>query len=234
MRKRGALTNIILLMGGPGAGKGTYGRKLSNKLCTPIFSTGEYFRNIIEENRDKELISKIKTPVLSGGFVEDEIICNIVQEKLNRKNNSQRLILDGFPRTEYQAQFLDIYRIICGVHFYVEESILIQKLLGRRECAGCQQTYNVANIQHSGYHMPALLPLKDTNLCDICGRKLIIRHDDSQNIIHKRVNTYFQYIDPILCRYRKQGILIEFEPKKGIADYPMMETQIMDFILNHK
>ena len=138
------------------------------------------------------------------------------------------MLLDGMPRTIAQAELLPKYGINIDIvfNFYNTDSILLEKLMGRRVCPSCGTNYNVADIDRDGYKMGPLLPKKDPHCCDNCpGVKLVVRDDDKQNIIMERLQIYKQKTEPILDFYRgKSGtFVLDFEAKKGVDDFPELK-----------
>ena len=133
-------------------------------------------------------------------------------------------MLDGMPRTITQAKLLTENDISVDLvfNFYANESIIIEKLMGRRICPCCNRNYNVAHVDRDGYYMKAILPNKKSTECDDCnGVKLVIRDDDKESIISERLQIYKQKTEPILDYYRGTNTtVIDFEAKRGVDDFP--------------
>jgi len=207
----------MVLAGAPGVGKGTFAKRLKRDLELPLFEMGGFLRQMIKsENFTDPRILAIK----EGNLVPDDLICEIFKNKLDSMNSAD-VILDGFPRTVGQAEFLDGYRDVDFVlNLYLDFDILVSKIAGRRVCPTSGETYNIFEFKENGYDMDPLLPTKDPERCDITGELLVQRDDDNPEIVAKRLKVYEQSTQPILDHYEKQGKLINFEPRKGVKDYP--------------
>ena len=224
---------ILVLLGAPGVGKGTFGKKISNDFKMPIFSTGEYLRTLVAAKESTPLIEKVKKIMAEGKLLDDETIIQIIQKRLfeDEDPKNQGIIFDGFPRTIPQAEMLEkVGKVKAAINFYNKESILIDKLAGRRECEGCHEAYNVAVIKKEGYEMEPLLPKKDPTKCDKCGSKLIHRSDDQPAAIAERLKVYHEKTAPLEKFYEKKGIMKSYEPKKGVTDYPWVKTEVAKII----
>lgn len=141
------------------------------------------------------------------------------------------MIFDGIPRNITQAHFLkekfSFQKSLC-VNIILEESILIEKLLGRRVCINCGRNYNYCEIHRDGYEMEPLMPEKKDQ-CDDCGNKLVKREDDKEEIIHQRIDTYNQETHPVMQFFKDNNLkILDFEPKRGIKDYPLLKKEIDD------
>ena len=223
---------MFVLLGAPGVGKGTYGKRLSKDWNMPIFSTGEYLRNLLKTDKT-ELGNQIRDLVKAGKLVGDDIIMKIMERRLFKDENKKAkgIILDGFPRTVVQAEMLEkLGKVRAAMNFFLRDDILIEKLAGRRECDKCHIPYNVATIKRDGYDMTPLLPKKDVNFCDACGGKLIQREDDTENVVRDRLNLYKQKTAPLEEYYKKKGVFFEFEPKRGVTDYPDIKKMFDAFL----
>ena len=147
------------------------------------------------------------------------------------------MLLDGMPRTVAQANLLPQHNISVDIvfNFFAQDSIIMEKLMGRRVCPSCNRNYNVAHIDRDGYYMKALLPVKKATHCDDCPDiHLVIRDDDKENIITERLQIYKQKTMPILDFYRekKETVVIDFEAKKGVDDFPQMRDILQEHIKN--
>ncbi len=220
---------ILVLLGAPGVGKGTFGKKLSKDFHMPIFSTGEYLRSLVAGKESSPLIERVKKIMAEGKLLDDDTIIQIIKKRLfeDEKPENQGIIFDGFPRTIPQAEKLaTIGKVKAVINFFNKEAILVEKLAGRRECEGCHEAYNVAVIKKEGYEMEPLLPKKDVAKCDKCGSKLMHRSDDQPIAIAERLKVYHEKTAPLENYYKTQGILHSFEPKKGVTDYPWVKVEI--------
>lgn len=223
---------ILILMGAPGVGKGTYGKRLSKDWSMPIFSTGEYLRTLLKTDKT-DLGNELRALVKAGKLVGDDVIMKIMEKRLftDEDKKAKGIILDGFPRTVGQAELLDkLGKVQAVMNFFLRDDILIEKLAGRRECEKCHIPYNVATIIRDGYDMEPLMPKKDPGHCDACNGKLIQREDDTEKVIKDRLIEYKQKTAPLEGYYKKKGVYIEFEPKKGVKDYPEIKQKLEDYI----
>jgi len=224
---------ILILLGAPGVGKGTFGKKISNDFKMPIFSTGEYLRSLVSGKQTSELIERVKKVMNEGKLLDDDTIIQIIQKRLfeDEDPKSKGIIFDGFPRTIPQAEKLaTVGKVKAVINFFNKEPILVEKLAGRRECEKCHEAYNVAVIKKEGYEMEPLLPKKEQGKCDKCGGKLIHRSDDQPEAIKERLKIYNEKTFPLEDYYKKKGIVHSFEPKKGVTDYPWVKTEIEKII----
>lgn len=223
---------ILLLMGAPGVGKGTYGKRLSKDWNMPIFSTGEYLRKLLATSKG-DLVEKIRSTVQSGGLVDDETILKIMEHRLfeDEDPKAKGIILDGFPRTVDQAKMMEkLGEIKAAMNFFLRDDILIEKLAGRRECEKCHIPYNVATICRDGYDMDPLMPKKNPKRCDACNGKLIQRQDDTPAVIKDRLEVYKTKTAPLEGYYKQKGVYVEFEPKRGVKDYPDIKAKLESFL----
>lgn len=192
---------ILILLGPPGSGKGTQAKQLSKSLHYHHLSTGDLLRN--ESKKETILGKEIKAYIDHGELVPDETIINILLQSLRESNNSEGIILDGFPRTLTQAQLLDKK---CGVkktivfHLDVDDDTIIKRIIQRRVCVQCGQLY------HLEFH-----PSKKPGQCDICHGKLEQRFDDKEVIIKKRLEIYHREMPLILKFYQNHGILVHIK-----------------------
>jgi len=221
---------FLVLFGAPGVGKGTYAGLLAKDLQFNKISTGDEIRKIIKGGEvgrmDPALVAEVKKIVNEGRLVSDDIVLNILAEKLKEPASQKGVILDGFPRTLSQlAKYDEQFPVDAVVNVELRGDILLEKLLGRRTCIGCGNSYNVCNINKDEYQMEPLLPKKE-GTCDKCGGKLVIRDDDTEAVITSRMREYDEKTLPLLNEYKKKGVLMNFEVKKGVKDYPKLLEQI--------
>jgi adenylate kinase len=188
----------IILLGPPGAGKGTQAKKLSAEYGIPQVSTGDMLREAVKHGT--ELGKKAKSFMNSGGLVPDDVVIGIVKERLAEEDCSKGFILDGFPRTIPQAQALDrvvgelgkTIRFVLSLE--VDQNELMERLCGRRTCTGCGAMYHVK------FSVP-----KETGKCDKCGTALIQRDDDKEETIKNRLDNYNKATAPLLDYYKSTG-----------------------------
>jgi adenylate kinase len=227
------LRNIgpIVLLGPPGAGKGTQSKRLSDRYGIPQISTGDLLRENVQRRTDLGI--KAEAQMSRGELVPDNLVCDMVAWRLRDQDCERGFILDGFPRTAIQAAWLDAFLKhqvlenpkghLCSpivVRFDVDYNKLSLRLTGRRTCPTCGRIYNV--------HLQP--PLVD-EICDVDGTKLIIRDDDRYEVIQERLATYERQTMPVAEYYKKQGRLISVN-----ADRPVDEVtaELFQDIENHE
>ena len=214
---------FVFFFGAPGVGKGTYAQFLSRDFGFNQIATGDEIRKIIKNqdtgSMDPKLVKEIREIVKSGKLVSDDIVINIIKEKLKEPASQKGVIFDGFPRTAAQLKkYEETLPTHLVINIVLDEGILLEKALGRRTCVGCGKSYNICSIHRNGYEMDPLNPKKE-GTCDKCGDKLVIREDDTEPVIKKRMVEYESKTAPILEVYKKRNIVFEFEPKRGVQDY---------------
>jgi len=215
----------IVLLGAPGAGKGTYAQYFRDKYCIPHISTGDIFRAEIAANT--ELGRKIKTYVEQGLLVPDDIVIEVVKKRLQQPDTVNGFILDGYPRTLVQAKALDeITSIDAAVHLVVSEEVAVRRLSGRMVCPVCGRVYNI-------YYEPK--PRVDEQ-CDYDGAKLVRRKDDEPEVVRQRYRVFYQTFNPVIEYYRNTRRLIEVNADKSIREVvPILEKILIENkILNLK
>lgn len=194
----------IILMGPPGAGKGTQAEKLVEKLGIPHISTGDMFRKALKEGT--ELGLKAKSYMDQGKLVPDEVTVGIVKERLSETDCQQGFLLDGFPRTIQQANDLekileDINKDLDAViNIKVIRDVLIERLTGRRVCKTCGATYHIL-----------FNPSQENNKCDKCGGELYQRDDDTLETVGNRLDVYEAQTAPLIEYYKQKGLLKEVD-----------------------
>ena len=196
----------IIIMGPQGSGKGTQADILSQKFNIPHISTGEIFRENI--NNQTELGKKISTIVKSGSLVPDEITNEITKKRLELPDCTNGFILDGFPRNLIQAEFLDktkTINLVINVSINDEESV--KRITQRRTCLKCQKIY------HLVYNPP-----KNNEICDQCGEKLIVREDDKEDAVKKRLAIYHEQTKPLIQYYKDKNIYQEIDGTPPIPE----------------
>ena len=190
----------IIMLGAPGAGKGTQAKKIAAKYGIPHISTGDIFRANIKEGT--ELGKKAKTYMDQGLLVPDELVVDLVVDRLHQDDCKKGYVLDGFPRTIPQAESLDAAlektgeKMEYAIDVNVPDENIINRMGGRRACVGCGATYHIV------YN-----PTKVEGICDACGEKLILRDDDKPETVQKRLGVYHEQTQPLIDYYTKAGIL---------------------------
>lgn len=199
----------IIMLGAPGAGKGTHAKKITEKYGIPAISTGDIFRENIKNGT--ELGKKAKEYMDAGNLVPDELVCDLVVDRLKQDDCKNGYILDGFPRTIPQAEALtaalakDDDAIDYALEIFIEDQAIIDRMSGRRVCKSCGATYHVVNI-----------PPKTEGVCDECDGELIVRDDDAPETVKKRLDVYHEQTAPLIDYYKKQGILKVIDGSKGL------------------
>jgi len=201
----------LVLLGAPGAGKGTQAKKLIEKYGIPQISTGDILRKAVADGTP--LGKEAKGIMDSGGLVPDQIVLGLVQERLKQGDCKKGYILDGFPRNTAQAVALDKILsdmsepLTVALSVDVDKDILMKRLTGRRTCKGCQQMYNIY------FSAP-----KKEGVCDKCGGALFQRDDDKEETIKKRLAVYDTQTAPLFDYYGKKGILKSVKGAGNIDD----------------
>lgn len=200
---------IIMLLGAPGAGKGTQAVKLASILDIPHISTGDIFRSNIKEGTE---LGKLAASYINDGkLVPDEVTFSIVEDRLKKPDCDNGAILDGFPRTIPQAEMLDKFLASEGkkldivINIVIDENEIVERLSQRRVCPECKATY------HLGHRPP-----KNGLKCDFCGTEVILRDDDQPDVIQKRFKEYHESTEPLIEYYKNKGNLIESQGVNGI------------------
>lgn len=186
----------LILMGAPGAGKGTQSEKISEKWNIPAISTGDILRSAIKAGT--ELGIQAKGFIDKGQLVPDEVVIGIIKEYLSSDSCKNGFILDGFPRSIPQAEALEAMgvRIDCALSFEIADEVIVKRMTGRRMCSGCGLSYHVEHKK----------PLKE-NICDKCGSSLYIRSDDAAETVLNRLATFHAQTEPLKSFYDARGLL---------------------------
>ena len=187
----------LVLLGPPRAGKGTQAAKLSQYLGVPRISTGDILRHNVAENT--ELGKKGKAYMDSGRLVPDDIVIAMMERRLKETDAKKGFILDGFPRTIAQAEALEkLTKLDMAVNLFLEPEELIKRNTGRRVCPNDDTVYHIW-----------MNPPKKAGICDKCGTALVIRADDREEVVRKRIETYEKQTAPLIKYYRDRGLLRE-------------------------
>jgi len=201
----------LILLGAPGAGKGTQAVKLAEKFGIPQISTGDIFRANIKNGT--ELGKKAKGFIDKGMLVPDEVTVGIVKDRIEQPDCAGGFILDGFPRTIPQAEYLDGVLKEMGIelnaviNINVEDSVIVKRLSGRRVCPKCGMTYHVSSN-----------PPADGTHCDGCKSEVVQRADDKEETVINRLKTYHDQTEPLIDYYGKKGKLLTVSGRDRIED----------------
>jgi adenylate kinase len=213
---------VMILLGAPGAGKGTYCKELIAKYGTPQISTGDMFRAALKEGHQVGLDAKEYMD--KGLLVPDAVVIEVVRERIQADDCKNGFILDGFPRTVGQADALvgllaeRNLRLALVVNLDVERKIILQRLTGRRMCRSCKQgNFNI-------YTMPS----KKEGVCDFCGGELYQRDDDKEAVILNRLKVYEEQTQPLIDYYRQRGMLESLPFEGEIADMLQKLFRLID------
>lgn len=210
----------IIMLGAPGAGKGTQAKKIAAKYEIPHISTGDIFRANIKNGT--ELGKKAKTYMDQGLLVPDELVVDLVVDRVNQEDCKNGYVLDGFPRTIPQAEALTNALAELGqamdyaIDVNVPDENIVNRMSGRRACVGCGATYHLV-----------FAPTKTEGICDNCGSELILRDDDKPETVQKRLNVYHEQTQPLIDYYEKAGILRTVDGTVDINDVFQAITEIL-------
>ena len=201
----------IIMLGAPGAGKGTQAKKIADKYQIPHISTGDIFRANIKNGT--ELGQKAKAYMDQGMLVPDELTLELIMDRFQSPDCANGYVLDGFPRTIPQAEALTKAleekgeSIDYAVNVEVPDEKIVKRMGGRRACLACGATYHIVHI-----------PTKVEGICDRCGEKLVLRDDDKPETVQKRLDVYHTQTQPLIEYYTKQGKLAEVDGTQEMED----------------
>jgi len=210
----------LILLGPPGAGKGTQAKMLTEKFSIPQISTGDILRAAVKDGTP--MGQKARAFMNSGGLVPDEVVVGIVRDRLQEEDCNNGFILDGFPRTVAQADALqtslqemgkDLDRVIS---LEVDTEALVERLTGRRTCKECGRGYHV-KFDSS----------RVAGICDTCGGTLFQRDDDQEETIRKRLQVYADQTSPLIRYYREAGVLMELD---GMQSIPLVQEKLLSLL----
>ena len=207
----------LILMGAPGAGKGTQAEKISEKWNIPTISTGDMLRAAIREGSE---MGKIAAQYINdGNFVPDEIVIGIIKDYLSSEKCKNGFILDGFPRSIPQAEALEQMgvKIDAALSLEVDDNVIVSRMSGRRICSGCGVSYHVE------YN-----PSKIDGVCDKCGKSLYVRADDAPETVKKRLETYHEQTEPLKAYYAERGLLLTVEGQNEIEETTALVFKALD------
>ncbi len=197
----------LIIMGAPGAGKGTQSEKISQKWNIPAVSTGDMLRAAVKAGTEMGVLAK--SFMDAGQLVPDEVVIGIIKDYLSSDQCATGFILDGFPRSIPQAEALDAMgvKIDAVLSIEVADEKIVERMSGRRICSGCGASYHVL-----------YKPTKVADVCDSCGKSLYIRDDDAAETVLKRLTTYHGTTEPLKDYYAAKGLLICVEGQEKVED----------------
>ena len=210
----------IIMLGAPGAGKGTQAKMISEKYGIPHISTGDIFRSNIKNGT--ELGRKAKTYMDQGQLVPDELTCDLVVDRIAQDDAKNGYVLDGFPRTIPQAEALTGAlekrgeKIDFAIDVDVPDENIVTRMSGRRACVSCGATYHIV------YNPP-----KQEGICDVCGKELVLRDDDKPETVKKRLEVYHSQTQPLIDYYKKDGVLGRVD---GTQEIDTIFSQIQELL----
>ncbi|MDI9611434.1 MAG: adenylate kinase [Archaeoglobales archaeon] len=210
----------LILLGAPGAGKGTQAKIITDNFKIPQISTGDMLREAVAKGT--ELGKKAREYMNQGKLVPDEVVIGIVKERLKQKDCENGFILDGFPRTIAQAEALDTMmselgkKIDAVININVSEDEIVKRIVNRRICKKCGAIY------HLIYDPP-----KKSGVCDKCGGELYQRDDDKEEVVRERFKVYRKNTEPLIEYYKRKGILYEVD---GTKDIEKVKAEILSIL----
>ena len=207
----------LILLGAPGAGKGTQAEVISEKLSIPAVSTGNIIREALANGTEMGL--KAKSFIDAGQLVPDDVVIGIIKERLAKDDCANGFILDGFPRTIPQAEALDTMGVIIDrvISIEVEDEKIIRRMSGRRVCKACG----------SSYHLEYKKPAQD-GVCNACGGELVQRKDDHPDTVLDRLHVYHEQTEPLKDYYEKKGILRIVVGQEEVADTTALTLKALE------
>lgn len=195
----------LIMLGAPGAGKGTQAAELKEKLSIPAISTGAIIRNAIKSGTQVGI--EAKEYIDNGQLVPDDVVIRLLDERISMPDCVNGFILDGFPRTIAQAKALDEKGVDIDyvISLHVDDDVIMERLSGRRECPKCAATYHVV-----------MNPSSKGGLCEKCGEALVTRADDNPETIAKRLAVYHEQTEPLIKYYEETGKLVTVVGKEDV------------------
>ena len=199
----------IIMLGAPGAGKGTQAKMIAEKYGLPHISTGDIFRANIKNGT--ELGKEAKEYMDKGLLVPDELTVRLLLDRVAKDDCRNGYVLDGFPRTIPQAEVLDAElaklgeKVDYAINVDVPDENIVNRMSGRRACLSCGATYHIVSI-----------PPKKEGICDVCGSELVLRDDDRPETVQKRLTVYHEQTQPLIDYYKAAGVLAEVDGTKDL------------------
>ena len=205
----------LILLGAPGAGKGTQADFITEKLGIPVVSTGNLLRSAIAHGT--ELGKKAASYMDNGSLVPDELVLDLVRERISQPDCRKGMVFDGFPRTLAQAEARDkVMEVDMVLFLKVEDEVIVKRMSGRRTCPECQTTYHV--VSH---------PPRVEGICDKCGAALGIRKDDRPEVVRQRLAVYHKQTEPIVKYYQQKGLLRVIDSEETVEGTSALVAQAL-------
>ena len=201
----------IIMLGAPGAGKGTQAKKIAEKYAIPHVSTGDIFRANIKNGT--ELGKEAKSYMDKGALVPDELTVRILLDRVAQEDCKNGYVLDGFPRTIPQAEVLEKEltklgdKVDFAINVDVPDENIVRRMSGRRACLSCGATYHIEHV-----------PPKKEGICDNCGSELVLRDDDKEETVKNRLSVYHEQTQPLIDFYTERGVLKTVDGTKSTED----------------
>ncbi len=201
----------LVLLGLPGAGKGTQGQMLSKKVGIPFISSGDALRSELKKGTD--IAKEFEEYMNAGLLVPDDLVEEFLEKMLKRYDLRKGFIFDGFPRTIHQAEFIERYLrkinvpLDAAVYLSVPDEVIIKRISGRRVCPKCGAVYNI-------YYNPP----KHDEICDVCGTPLVQREDDMPDVVKKRIEVYKKQTNPLIEYYKNKGLLVTVNANGSVQE----------------
>lgn len=211
----------IIMLGAPGAGKGTQAKQIAERYHIPHISTGDIFRANLKNGT--ELGKKAKEYMDQGLLVPDDLTCDIVMDRIRQEDCKNGFVLDGFPRTIPQAEALTEaldkinQKMDVAIDVAVPDESIVERMSGRRACLSCGATYHVVSI-----------PTKIDGICDKCGNAVVLRDDDKPETVQKRLSVYHEQTQPLIDYYKKQNILQTVDGTRPMEEVFQAVTEILE------
>ena len=207
----------LILLGAPGAGKGTQAEVICNHLSIPAISTGNIIREALSKGTEMGL--KAKSFIDAGQLVPDDVVIGIIKERLAKDDCKNGFVLDGFPRTIPQAEALDNMGIVIDkvIDIEVPDEKIVTRMSGRRVCSKCG----------ASFHLEHRKPAKE-GICDVCGGELIQRKDDHPDTVLDRLKVYHEQTEPLKGYYEKAGLLTRVEGQEDVADTTALTLKALE------
>lgn len=201
----------LILLGPPGAGKGTQAKNICDEFKIPHISSGDIFRKYFQEN--KPLGIEAVKYINKGELVPDDITIKIMEDRLSVDDSKEGFLLDGFPRTIKQAETLDDFlskideTLDRALIIDVPKSFILERVTGRRICKNCGASYHIVHN-----------PPKVEGICDVCGKEIVQREDDTLDTVNNRLEVYYRQTSPVIDYYREKGVLSLVDGTQGIEE----------------